>query len=380
MKSCYGVLLMAAISLGGAKLGAQGFVNLTDILRSRLDAVYRIDPQLHAISDQGIILGSLGSVHDLDSRQVFILRKSRHGYTPVLLGEYPGCEPVDIGANGMIVMNATLDGTAQQQAWTIPSHESTEPAPVFRNDGKSRANAMLGNKVATTVIIPHSRLEKTDQPGAANAYRQRVHKVHNPEVVTQGYIVDLHDRHVEKAGFLVAHVYNLSAQVMDLNNKGHYCGQSQGFSSGENMLSVYPYFADQDSTYRLLDGYQGNALAINDHDQVVGTWIHPLTGKEYGFFWDRTIAKTSEFDWHDLLIAMPRAINNLGIVVGKRGEEAFVWQGGQFYALDSVIQDLPAKWKVLDILDINDQNRIIGMAEFNSESWWFTSVLTLSTE
>jgi len=85
---------------------------------------------------------------------------------------------------------------------------------------------------------------------------------------------------------------------------------------------------------------------MNNSDQVVGTWKHPLTGKKYGFFYDRELLKTSEFEWLDLLLAKPNAINYKGVVVGHQMDRAFAMINTEFANKKSIIHNLPSNWKV----------------------------------
>ncbi|MEM9329661.1 MAG: hypothetical protein AAGA85_28635, partial [Bacteroidota bacterium] len=100
----------------------------------------------------------------------------------------------------------------------------------------------------------------------------------------------------------------------------------------------------------------------NERDQVIGTWKHPLTGREYGFFYDKELLNASEFDWLDMLQAIPRAINRDGVVVGQAQDTAFVMIEQEYVSKQTILPDLPLSWQEVNILDINDNLEIIGTA------------------
>ncbi len=353
-------------------LSAQKFTNLSEVLAAEKDPVYLIDARVHSINDQGTVLGSLSSVHDPNSRQLFVLRKKGKEYQLTFHGVYPECEPVVINNQGKIAMNAKLDGAVNRQAWIFSSAGSDAPQRIFPQDDKSEIHDMEGGKVAITLWL--SGLEDKTK-SAKNPYKEKASAIGTiPQIASKGHLLDLKNGKMFRGGFPIADWYHLNSQITGFNKQGNYCGQSQGYTLGENVRSPYPFFADKDSVYRLIDGYQGKAIAMNNHDQVIGIWEHPLTGRGYGFYWDREIGKTSEYGWLDLLIAIPRAINNDGVVVGKRGDMGFVWHDNEFLDLKKTI-NLPKEWKVLDIVDINDQNEVIGIIGLEGKKQLFVADL-----
>ncbi len=112
------------------------------------------------------------------------------------------------------------------------------------------------------------------------------------------------------------------------------------------------------------------ATDVNDWDQVVGThWAFMREGvwKRHPFLWQNGVVQDL---WHDEAIdgGWARGINELGHVAGQvrnaDGFRAFYWDGQPH------ILPLPAGATWTNANDINDHDRIVGMAADSSGNSW----------
>ena len=367
--------LLSMVSVGSIPMVRAQVFNLMPILAEKIEPVYLQDPQIHAINNQGVMLGSLESIHDPASRHLFLISSRSGDFQVTLLDEYPLCTPMDINDQNTILINAQMPSASNIQTYVVRGVRGARPQRVFGTaDQESTGSKIHGNKVALTISLA-GLPDRSDAD--ENPYRGQTATFETPSIADKGLIATTGSSNIEPGGFPIAQWYNLNSTVTDFNEKGHYCGTSQGYTLGANAKDPYPYFATEDSVYRLLDGYQGEAVAMNEHDQIIGTWKHPLTGKNYGFFYDRDLLKESEFDWLDMLVAIPTAINEDGIVVGHAQDTAFVMIDKEFVNKQAVLADFPGTWQKTRILDINDNLEIIGNAKIGNRQVLFYCKLAI---
>lgn len=99
-----------------------------------------------------------------------------------------------------------------------------------------------------------------------------------------------------------------------------------------------------------------NAIAINDNGQTLVKTYEYGFSRTKSYIYANGVATDlgglgSSADAHDL--------NNAGIVVGTTGyNEAFLWQDGTIYDLNSLVTGLNG-WSIYDAIAINDNNQIV---------------------
>ena len=335
--------------------------DLTQILYSQVDPLYVVSPQVHAMNDQGDILASMGSIHEDDKTTlILITRKGNSDFRVEQLGEYSNCQVVDIDNEGRILITATTPGGSKQEALLIEVNGRKATPVIASQQADSRGVRLKHNMIAINGKYKELSNKSKHQD---NPYRNHPNAINQiPTSAEWGYVYQIEGDSHQFAGFPTAQWYNLSSMVTDINVHGHSCGQSEGYTTGANFASPYPFLATEDSVYRLLDGYQGSATAVNDQDQVVGTWKDPMTGRDYGFFYDQSLLSANDSDWLDMLDAIPTAINNEAIVTGHRSDSAFIMIDRKYVPAKEVVAGLPDNWSILDIADLNEKNEIVGTA------------------
>ncbi|MEM9327980.1 MAG: hypothetical protein AAGA85_20105 [Bacteroidota bacterium] len=354
--------------------GTGQLYNITTILSQELPAEELLDPQLHRIDNQGLIVGSLASPFNPENRRLFVLRKAKNRqFLLQMIGEYVDCEIHAVDEQGQLLINARLPGRTKVEP-LILNLSTKEVTTILPLTGNLANGVMLANdQVAVNTRFDHlpDRSQYLENP--FREQRSSLREV--PKRATKATIRDLATGKEIPIGFPAALWYNLNTAVSDFNANGHACGQSEGYSIQENMTSPYPFLATKDSVYRLLDGYQGMALSMNDLDQVVGYWTHPLTGRKSGFFHDKGLLSSQDYDWIDLQMAWPSHINNQGLVAGQKGDTAFFWLDQKLLSTHQMVPNLPADWKVEKIIDLNDENEVIAVALKDDEPLLFWAVL-----
>lgn len=170
-----------------------------------------------------------------------------------------------------------------------------------------------------------------------------------------------------------------------INSAGHVIGYSYLPDAQETLV---PFFYRDGQMVRLptvLDPSQaevlGDARAINDHDQIVGTVVtdaHDLNNiHTRAALWENGVLKdlgtlggrdSSAWD-----------INNRGVILGVAGTVAnpnggndlqsalFLYQDGQMYNFESLVLPDGNQWRFSDLGDLNDEGYMVGYAYRNGE-------------
>jgi len=103
-----------------------------------------------------------------------------------------------------------------------------------------------------------------------------------------------------------------------------------------------------------LGGTQSAAYAINDLGQVTG-WAHTASEATHVFLYSG--GKMTDLGTFGL-DPVGEAINNHGVIVGQSGNGAWIWSGGTFQNLNTLIP--PGSGFTLDnATAINDNGRIV---------------------
>lgn len=97
-----------------------------------------------------------------------------------------------------------------------------------------------------------------------------------------------------------------------------------------------------------------NPIDINENNQVLlGSFPHNWTIS----VWDKGVFKEL---WRGGFSTLATSINNNGDVVGQKDSRAVLWQNGELFFLDDLIED-NSEWSSLsEANDINDQGQIVG--------------------
>jgi probable HAF family extracellular repeat protein len=145
--------------------------------------------------------------------------------------------------------------------------------------------------------------------------------------------------------------------VNAINNKNHAVGRS----FLPNYLNQMPMFWENGQTYILpsLGGSSSDAIAINDHDSIVG-WSRFITGENHAVLWKANRIFdlgnfSSDTDTH------PFSINNRSEIVGSSGSgflsayRAFYYKEHEFENLGTLPGDFLSGAR-----DINNHGEIVG--------------------
>ncbi len=121
-----------------------------------------------------------------------------------------------------------------------------------------------------------------------------------------------------------------------------------------------------------LGGTQSAAYAINDLGQVTG-WAHTASEATHVFLWSG--GKMTDLGTFGL-DPVGEAVNNHGVIVGQSGVGAWVWSGGTFQNLNSLIP--PGSGFTLDnATAINDNGQIVANG-YNAQGQEHAFLLTHS--
>jgi probable HAF family extracellular repeat protein len=122
-----------------------------------------------------------------------------------------------------------------------------------------------------------------------------------------------------------------------------------------------------------LGGSQSAAYAINDLGQVVG-WAHTPSEATHAFLY--TGGKMTDLGTFGL-DPVPEAINNHGVIVGLSSNGAFVFSGGTFQSLNSLIP-AGSGFTLNDATAINDNGQIVANGYSNTNYQTHAFLLTPS--
>src|SRR3972149_589470 len=168
-----------------------------------------------------------------------------------------------------------------------------------------------------------------------------------------------------------------------INNSGKVAGWSLMSDGTERAFIWDAANGMQDlGALSMAFGSSGRAFAINDLDQIVGTWDGPEGGP---FIWDSTdgiqrIASDAELQ--ELGVGfLPQSINYFGAVVGFGvsvfGEpQAVYWERGVGLKLLADLVQLDANWELQAAFGINDRGEIVGTAYNTSDGRFRGFLLT----
>jgi hypothetical protein len=178
-------------------------------------------------------------------------------------------------------------------------------------------------------------------------------------------------KQINHAQFHVGLSINNQSQVL-----GCFCEDKDVINKNHRvMTSVYDI---KDGTTRVLK-FPGPSIGrdINDHGQVVGTFYNPLTNETQGFMGDPS-SNLLVFDCFS-----PYALNNQNQAIGKflageKKDKPAIWDNGQLFDLMEVVDlrdDQGHLWDSLnELIDINDENYIIGKGRYKGATHGFLLV------
>ena len=162
-----------------------------------------------------------------------------------------------------------------------------------------------------------------------------------------------------------------------LNNQskilGYYYGEKDSFRQDQKICTAI-YNIKTKTVCPLEAPPNAIGKAINDLDQIIGIFHHPLTYAVQGFF------SQPSGDFVVLENFSPFKANHKNLIVGKflegeRKDKPAIWDNGRLYDLSELvdlIDDQENVWDSLDeLVDLNDEGWIIGQGKFKGMSHGF---------
>lgn len=144
-----------------------------------------------------------------------------------------------------------------------------------------------------------------------------------------------------------------------INSKGEVVGQVT--FSGDPLKKAYNLpsghltngFLCNIYTNDIIDfGIRTTAVDINDYSQVL--LVSDYSEKGTSWMWENGAKHEL---WKD---GLAKAINNYGVVVGKKSNNAVIWENGRLQNLFELVEN-PEGWESLTVgWDINDYGEIVG--------------------
>lgn len=142
-----------------------------------------------------------------------------------------------------------------------------------------------------------------------------------------------------------------------VNNAGQVVGNAETEVTPPGGLPIRRAFLYADGTMTEIAGDGSEARDINEAGQIVGSYIPG------GFLWeDGELTDLGDLAW-------PRAINNLGQVVGTAGyggyNTAYIWEAGVATDLNDLIAPDSGWADLQQARDINDAGQVVGWGELD---------------
>ena len=144
-----------------------------------------------------------------------------------------------------------------------------------------------------------------------------------------------------------------------INAGGHIVGSSH-LDPSTNIVGAirHPFLYENDTMTDIetWSGQFGEAFAINNNDQVVGTSTSNVTnGNFHAFLY-------SGGSMQDLGVGTAYGINDNGIIVGQNGNgHAFVYANGTMTDLNTLTVPIISGWTLQEATAINDTGQIVGV-------------------
>jgi hypothetical protein len=138
------------------------------------------------------------------------------------------------------------------------------------------------------------------------------------------------------------------------------CGKAVAYRQGQ-WIDFSPFLG-------ALAGTEARAEGINNFDQIIGRSF--IAEQQIGWIIEDThvteIKPPSSALPSDNAYVLPRAINNLGVVIGSAGshrlsETPIIYAEKQTYDLNALI-DPSSEWRLKQVYDINDFGQLVGSA------------------
>lgn len=163
------------------------------------------------------------------------------------------------------------------------------------------------------------------------------------------------------------------SEATDLNDVGQVVGSGPNTTTGDPGSYLYRWWYGTATNLGSLGGCGGVSYGINATGQVVGMANVPndfgkCAADGWAFVWDHgTIFALGLYDQEAV---QAYAINRSQQIVGLSESGGFLWQHGQLYDLQSLIQSNTG-WGGLNPYDINDAGQIVGWGQIGGRTDYF---------
>lgn len=153
---------------------------------------------------------------------------------------------------------------------------------------------------------------------------------------------------------------NGSSSACDINNSG----QIVGSADWENYIT---HAFIWDNSHGMKDihtlGLESYAIAINDQEQVVGSYRNNEFPGGHAFLWspNETMIDIGTLGGN---VTSVYDINNTGLIIGRSVNNyhevrCFIWEEGIMYDLENLVMD-SCGWRLEEVYGINDLGQIVG--------------------
>lgn len=254
------------------------------------------------------------------------------------------------------------------------------------------------------VLVTHEAVKWVPDASSVNGYRLVNLHANMPHANLPGNIKTSEARTIDKDGRIISGTYCVTTenndckqhpfvsdndnsfvtildkewQVNDLNNLGNLVGGYAGYINATQPLSYEAFIFNYHNQTKTTLGKLGNetiivADAVNENNVITGS------SEEYIFTPTSANTIRRAFTWKDGVMKelpklpgatniLPAGINKSNVVVGQLwpGPFAQEWKAFLYRLNTNITEDLetslfnPAEWDIINAVDINDNNQIIG--------------------